>query len=247
MESNAKMAKPQPETRRFLFDKSFDAARRPAKKPKPEDEKPPEPTFSRQQIDEARQDGYEQGRLAGAEEAASGTAAEIARLVAEIAGVLPAIAAAQAEANVKLMHDGATLMASIARKILPSLVARGGLDEIDTLLEQCLRTLIDQPKIVVRAAPGHAEALETNLAAAASASGFDGRFMIETDDAMGPSDCRVSWQGGGLERNAADIWRQVEIALDDYLSRGDGESAGRRALPADTEPPVEALETSEER
>lgn len=240
------MAKPQAKTRRFLFDNSFDAARRPAKT-KPEDEKPPEPTFDRQQLEAAQQEGYEQGRLAGAGEATSGAAAEMARLVAEIAGVLPAITAAQAEANGRLMHDGATLVASIVRKILPSLVSRGGMDEIEALLGHCLRTLIDQPKIVVRVAPHHAEALETRLAAAASASGFDGRFMVETDDAMGPSDCRVSWQGGGLERNAADIWRQVESALDDYLSRSDGENADRRPLPDHAQPPVEALDTSEER
>ena len=46
MERETKMAKLQPEARRFLFDNSFDAARKPAKKRKPEDDVPPEPTFS---------------------------------------------------------------------------------------------------------------------------------------------------------------------------------------------------------
>jgi flagellar assembly protein FliH len=235
------MAKPRPEARRFLFDHNFDAARKPAKKLKPEDEKPPEPTFSRAQLDEARQQGYEQGRAAGVAEATAGAEAEIARLVAGVAEALPGVAAAQDEANGRLMHDGATLVAAIVRKILPSLVARNGLDEIDALLDRCLRTLIDQPKIIVRVAPSHVEELKARLAAAASASGFGGRFMIETDDGLGPSDCRVSWQSGGLERRSEDIWRQVETALDGYL--GSPERPGAEAAEA----PAEALDTSEER
>ena len=234
------MAKPQPEARRFLFDNSFDAARKPAKKPKPGDVKPPEPTFSRAQLDEARQQGHEQGRAAGAAEAAAGTAAETARLIAGVAEALPGITAMQDEANGRLMHDGATLVAAIIRKILPSLVARNGMDEIDALLDRCLRTLIDQPKIVVRVAPRHAEELKTRLAATASASGFGGRFMIETDDGLGPADCRVSWQGGGLERRSEDIWRQVEAALDGYL--GPREKPDAEAVAA----PAEALDTSED-
>lgn len=237
-----KTAKSRVEARRFLFDNAFDAARKPAKKPKPEDEKPPEPTFNLGQLEEARQQGYEQGRLAGAQAAAAGTESEVARLIAEIAASLPAIAAAQTEANGRLMQDGAALAATIMRKILPSMVARHGLDEIDALLTQCLHTLIDQPKIVVRAAPRNAEALETRLSAAAAAASFDGRFLVEADESMEPSDCRVSWQGGGLERTAADIWRQVESAVEQYLARGDGGNAISRPGR-----PAEPLDSSEER
>lgn len=211
------MAKPQAEARRFLFEQSFDVARRSAKKPKPEDEKPPEPTFNAQQLEEARLQGYREGRLAGNEEATSSSEAEIARLVTDIAGRLPALCAAQAEANDRLQRDGATLMAAIARKILPAMVERNGLDEIEALLATCLRTLIDQPKIVVRVGARHSENIATHLADAAAASGFDGRFMVEADDTMGPSDCRISWQSGGLERRAEAIWQQVDAAVGRYL------------------------------
>ena len=219
-----------------MFDQSFDAGRRQAKKPKPEDEKPPEPTFNLQQIEEARQQGYEQGRTAGSAESAASVEAEIARLVAAIAAQLPALMAAQAAANDRLMHDGATLVAAIARKILPALVAQHGLDEVDSLIADCLRTLIDQPKIVVRVSARHTEEIATRLVAAASVSAFDGRFMVEADEAMGPSDCRVSWQGGGLERKAEDIWRQVESAIETFLGKP-AETGGASATAADSPEP----------
>lgn len=233
MDSRNKTAKQQAEPRRFMFDQSFDTGRRQAKKPKPEDERPPEPTFNLQQLEEARNQGYEQGRAAGNAESAASMETETARLVAAIAGQLPALMAAQAEANDRLMHDGATLVAAIARKILPSLVAQRGLDEVDSLVADCLRTLIDQPKIVVRVNARHTEGIATRLAAAASVSAFEGRFMVEADEAMGPSDCRISWQGGGLERKAEDIWRQVETAIEAYLGKP-AEAGGAGATAADS-------------
>jgi flagellar assembly protein FliH len=232
VDSRTKTAKQQPEPRRFMFDQSFDTGRRQAKKPKPEDEKPPEPTFDLQQLEEARQQGYEQGRIAGSAESAASVEAEVARLVATIAGELPALTAAQAAANDRLMHDGATLVAAIARKILPALVAQHGLDEVDSLIADCLRTLIDQPKIVVRVSARHSEEIAKRLAAAASVSAFDGRFMVEADEAMGPSDCRVSWQGGGLERKSEDIWQQVESAIEAFLGKP-VETVGASAATAD--------------
>jgi flagellar assembly protein FliH len=233
VDNRTKTAKQPAEPRRFMFDQSFDAGRRQAKKPKPEDEKPPEPTFNLQQIEEARQQSYEQGRTAGSAESAASVEAEIARLVAAIAAQLPTLMAAQASANDRLMHDGATLVAAIARKILPALVAQHGLGEVDSLIADCLRTLIDQPKIVVRVSTRHTEEIATRLAAAASVSAFDGRFMVEADEAMGPSDCRVSWQGGGLERKAEDIWRQVETAIEAFLGKP-AEAAGAGATAADS-------------
>jgi flagellar assembly protein FliH len=248
------MAKPQAEAHRFLFDHSFDAPKKAAKKPKPEDEKPPEPTFGSAQMEAARQESYEQGRLAGAAEAASGAEAETARLVAEIAARLPGIDAAQAEANGGLMRDGAALAAAIVRKILPGYIARNGLDEIDTLLEQCLRTLIDEPKIVVRVSAQHAGEVSARLGAAAAAGRFAGRFMVEGDGDMGPSDCHVSWQGGGLERKADEIWRQADGAVEAYLATRPAAASGNTdespvagANPDETGTPDEALETSEER
>lgn len=235
------MSKPQAQVRRFLFDNSFDAGRKPAKQPKPEDDKPPEPTFSQADVEQARQEAYEQGRLAGAAEAAAGTEAEVTRLLAGVAEALPAVAAAQEEANARLMRDGAALATAVVGKILPGLVARNGLDEIGALLDRCLRALIDQPKIMVRVAPQHAEALKARLAAAVQAGGFGGRFMIEADETLGPSDCRVSWPSGGLERNAEDVWRQVEAALAGYLEPRAGPD---REVPGGT---VEDADNAEER
>jgi len=217
--NTAKAQRSSEAPQRFLFDRSFDVNAKPAKKPKPEAEKPPEPTFSRDELEAARQDGYAQGHAAGLEEAAAGRDAEITRLVAAIGEQLPAVLTAQAAANERLLHDGARLATIIARKILPAFTARHGMEEVAALIDHCLETLLEQPRITVRVGAPYVEAVRTHLDDAAAANAFDGRFQVEPDDAMGPSDCRIAWQGGGLERNEADIWRQVDAATEKYLAK----------------------------
>jgi flagellar assembly protein FliH len=225
LENRAKAQRSREAPQRFLFDRSFDANARPAKKPKPEEEKPPEPTFSRDELEAAQRDGYAQGHAAGVAEAADGLDAEIARLVAEIGERLPALSAAQAAANERLLHDGARLATVIARKILPAFTARHGMEEVAALIGNCLKTLLDQPRITVRVGAPYVETVRAHLDGAAAANAFDGRFLVEPDDAMEPSDCRITWQGGGLERNEADIWRQVDAATEKYLATIAGDAA----------------------
>jgi flagellar biosynthesis/type III secretory pathway protein FliH len=217
---------------RFLFDRSFDVSAKPAKKPKPEEEKPPEPTFSRKELDAAHHDGYAEGHAAGMEEAAAGIESEIAQLVAAIGEKLPPLSEAQAAANERLLHDGARLATTIARKILPAYSARHGMEEMAALIKQCLGTLIEQPRITVHVGADYVDAVRAQLDSAASASAFEGRFLVEPEAAMGPSDCRIAWQGGGLERDEAEIWRQVDAATENFLARLD--AGPTEDNPADT-------------
>jgi flagellar assembly protein FliH len=218
VEDRAKTTAAEEAPRRFLFDQSFDVAPRARKKPKPEEEKPPEPTFSQEELDAARQEGYAKGHAEGAEEAASGLVADVARLVAVIGERLPALSEAQAAANERLLHDGARLVTAIARKILPAYTARHGVEEIDALVRQCLQTLIAKPRITVHVGEPYADAVRDYLEDAVTASAFDGRFSVEADADLGPSDCRIQWQDGALERREDDIWKQIEEATEAFLA-----------------------------
>jgi len=222
--NRAKAERSQAAPERFLFDRSFDLNARPAKKPKPEEEKPPEPTFSREELEAAQQDGYAQGHAAGVAEASAGLESEIARLIAAIGDKLPTLSSAQVAANERLLHDGARLATVIARKILPAFTARHGMEEVGALMRNCLETLIEQPRITVRVGAPYVDTVRAQLDSAASASAFEGRFLVEPDEMMGPSDCRIVWQGGGIERNEADIWRQVDAATEKYLAELAGDT-----------------------
>lgn len=236
MDNPAKTANADTAPRPFLFEHSFDAEREAERKRKAEAEKPPEPTFSKEELDAAREAGYAAGHSAGLQEASSNMEAKTAALVAALGERLPPLSDEQAAANERLMQDGARVAVTIARKILPTYTAKHGTDELTALVTRCLETLISQPRIHVRVEPEQVEPITRHLEDAVSASGFDGRFLVEADETMGPSDCRLTWQSGGVERIEAEFWRDIDAAVTEFL----GEPMADADAPAEATADVRA-------
>lgn len=208
------------EPSRYLFDVSFDADQiaRAEAEAKAKEEEPPEPTFTLLQIDEARKQGHDEGILAGREEASSGIENSISQTLERIAQQLPTIVQAQSAANEQMVANAAEIAVTIMRKLMPALLERHGAAEVDALLSDCVSNLIDEPKIRVRVAADHAATVEERLESLVSASGFDGRFLVEPDETMQPTDCCIDWPGGGAEKRSDDIWAQIDTALERFLA-----------------------------
>ncbi len=204
----------------YMFDVSFDADQiaRAEAEAKAKEEEPPEPTFTLLQVDEARKQGYDEGVLAGREEASKGIETSVGQTLERIAQQLPAIAQAQSATNEQMMANAAEIAVTIMRKMMPALLERHGETEIDTLLSNCVSNLIDEPKIRIRVAADHAALIEERLESLVSASGFDGRFLVEPDETMQPTDCSIDWPGGGIEKRTDEIWAQIDMALERFLA-----------------------------
>lgn len=205
----------------YLFDVSFDADQiaRAEAEAKAKEEEPPEPTFTLLQIDEARKQGYDEGVQAGRKEASDGIENSMAQTLERIAEQFPNIVAAQSAANEQMMANAAEIAVTIMRKLTPTLLERHGAAEINTLMSECVSNLTDEPKIRIRVAADHAAEIEKRLEGLVSASGFDGRFLVEPDEKMEPTDCRIDWPGGGIEKRTEEIWSQIDTALERFLAQ----------------------------
>lgn len=212
---------------KFLFDTEFDGAtaasgqgmstpmglRADAAPPPAASAAPPPPTYGEAELAAARKDGHAQGRSAG--EAAARASAEhaAAAALAAIEAALPGLA--------RQIDDGLTaasrlmLESTLAglRRLMPELGRRGGLAEIEGLLEQTIAHLREESRIVVRLNDTQLDGLRARLDAAAQAAGFEGRFVLLADEDIAPGDCRIEWADGGVERTAARVWTSIEAAV----------------------------------
>lgn|GEM_PF-994353 len=221
----------------YLFDVSFDADQiaRAEAEAKAKEEEPPEPTFTLLQVDEARKQGHDEGVLAGREEASNGIENSIAQALERIAQQLPTIIQTQSAANEQMMANAAEIAVTVMRKMMPTLLERHGKTEIDALLSDCVSNLIDEPKIRIRVAADHAAMIEERLESLVSASGFDGRFLVEQDETMQPTDCSIDWPGGGTEKRTDEIWAQIDTALERFLAHYGQDATGPRPTADDSE------------
>jgi flagellar assembly protein FliH len=202
---------------KFLFDTSFDfdapAAPVEAVPVPPEPPAAPPPAYGEAELAAARQEGYAKGRAEG--EAAAHATAEraAATALAAIAQALPLLAE-QIDAGVTA---AARLMLEITlaglRRVMPELGRRGGLVEIESLLQQTIVHLREESRVAVRLNESQLDKLRDRLDAVAQAAGFEGRFVLLADEEIAPGDCRIEWADGGVERVAARVWSDIEATV----------------------------------
>ncbi len=174
--------------------------------------------FTRVDVDTARDEGWRAGLAEGATRENATFEGRQTAALADIAGRLGGIARTQSQVLDQTVKDATALSLAIARKIAPELVRSNPVAEIEAMIGECLRQLIDEPRVVVRAPDELLDELKTRLDAVAESCGYEGRIVLLGDETLSDGDCRVEWADGGAERDTAATWRDLETAIDRLLT-----------------------------
>ena len=194
--------------RKFMFDRSFDDAavvhRAPERKPvlmKPD------------QIDalkkESRDAGFAEGQKAGKEEQIAQQNAILAKVDQNITALIHHI-----DSLVRAQEEQARGLAlAVAKKILPAFTAQNGLQEIEALVNDTIREMAREPRLVVRVGEGEFDALNERIQAIATQRAYPGKVVILSDAEVASGDCRIEWADGGVERDTNTTWQAIEQTL----------------------------------
>ena len=195
--------------KKFLFDThNFDK----------KDEAPPAPTFSEEQMEDARKDAHAQGKSAAREEAKNAVEQDIARILEKIGADTATLAATEDQRNLALQKQAVQLALQIVHKILPRFAADNALNEIEGVILSALDTRRDEPRIAVTVPTQFLEHLRPRIDAIAIERGFAGKVILLADDAMSASDCRIEWADGGVERLYERLYSQIEAACAETIA-----------------------------
>jgi flagellar assembly protein FliH len=201
-----------PSISKFLFDTDLGKAKTaPAAKPIRRN-------FTAAEVEAEKAKAFAEGHAKGVadtqQDAAARAAAAFQSISAQLGKMIQQVDAQRAETN------KAAVAAAIAmtRKLLPALARREAMSEIEALLAECLGRMHDTPKIVVRLNDMHVEAFRQKIDQIATATGFSGRVAIVADPALAAEDARVEWADGGVERSTAQIWKEIETAIERFIA-----------------------------
>ncbi len=212
---------------KFLFDLDFDA---PPPKAVPDadldedlsfaeaDEPPPPPpppppTFSEEDLMVARAQATEAGREAGRLEAETATERLLAASLQTIGEMLRDLQTQQAAANEDRMRDSVSVALAVVRKLQPEMSRENALDEIAAVIRECLTHIEDDVRVTVRVNAAHIEAIRQYGRQAAETTGFEGKLIYTADPRIEPGDCRVEWGDGGMERDQARLWTEIDATI----------------------------------
>jgi flagellar assembly protein FliH len=191
-----------------MFDRSFDAA---ASAQRAVERKPV--LMKPEQIDALKKEFYDAG-FAGGKEAGKGEqaallAATLGLIEKNIESLMQSLETMRSEQS----HNTRDVILAIAKKIVPDLAARHGLAEIETLLDDSVRTMAREPRLVVRVNETQIDAVNEKIKSITARHAYAGQIMVIADAATAAGDCRIEWAEGGVERNIQATWDAVEQTM----------------------------------
>lgn len=197
--------------KKFLFDlNSFD---------EPEVIDPADliPTFSEEQVEAARAEGFAEGKSEGTRLAVQSREQLTANTLRAISESFTMLFAAEYDREQVYEEESVRLTLKTLRKLFPVLNKRFGQDEIKDVILSILQTGARRAAITIEVSPDDAQSIEAMLAGHWTDAESAPRYRVLAQSNLNPGQCRLSWEDGGAVRDAEALADKVAHALADLL------------------------------
>ncbi len=213
---------------RFLFDESFDEkdlaraeaeveAQRVAEETVLIEKEEATPSFTQEELEKARDDGFKAGHEAGLNDAATKAEAQIKDSLSIIGERMEDLLERQALDAADTFTDSVNIAVAIARKCFPALNETNGFQEIERMTQEVLKELLEEPRVIIYVNAIIKDLLETQINAITEKSHFEGQVIILEDEEIQPGDCRITWSSGSAERSLEGTIRKIEQIVEANL------------------------------
>lgn len=197
--------------KKFLFDlNSFD---------EPEVIDPADliPTFSEEQVEAARAEGYAEGKTEGTRLAVQSREQLTANTLRAISESFTMMFAAEYDREKIYEQEALRLTLETLRKLFPVLNARFGQDEISAVILSVLQSGSRKAVITIEVSPDDAQSIEDLLAGHWTDKETAPRYRVLAQKDLNPGQCRLSWEDGGAVRDAEALADKIARSLGDLL------------------------------
>ncbi len=174
----------------------------------------------------ARAEGRQEGIAAGQGDVTAQAAIRLAEAANALADHVATASVALDDHRHQVLTEAVEVAANVGRKLAHHLLSAEPTAELDALLTDCLSSLDAVPHLVVRCAPGLADAVREIALARIAASGFAGRLIVMGEPGFGPDDAKIEWVDGGLVRDRALLEAEIERRVQTYLAARRAHHAG---------------------
>lgn len=169
-----------------------------------------EPVYSAADLAEARRTGHAAGYTEGYAAAAESTAMTRTSVLAALSERLSA-ARADLDAMMATQLDEVThATLAVVSACLPVLCEHAGTQDLMTVLQDLLPSLVGEPELVVTVHPDQAASVSQELGAIL---GKNTPLEVQTSPSMGRSDVDIAWRSGSAKRNTRALRREVTQML----------------------------------
>ncbi|MCK5556373.1 MAG: hypothetical protein KAI76_09050 [Alphaproteobacteria bacterium] len=166
--------------------------------------------YTEEQMVQARTNSFELGRAEGLKDARLLQEERLAELLQKALGIVDKLVQDEDRREVEKCIGATKLAIKIAHKLVPRFAVQYALHEIESVVVQSVEARQDEPRIAVTVPSAHLDALKTRMDALVLEKGYAGKVIMIADDSLSPTDCRVEWADGGVERLYERLFTQIE-------------------------------------
>ncbi len=231
--------------KKFLFDTDFEeppVPEDPGSTPAPsleEIEEPEEeaaPTFSQEDLDAMRAEGYEAGRKDALSETAEATEAHTLMAIKALQEPLARLFEIQSEENESMSMDAMAAAMAVTRKVFPDLNRQNAMGEVEGMIKEVLSRVIEEPRLTLRVNAELREPFEERIGPITEAAGYEGRIIFASGADLAFGDCAIEWGNGGAERNMSEILNEIDRIIERNLGAATFNKIKASSLPPQSGP-----------
>ncbi|GEM_PF-2697072 len=184
--------------KKFLFDlhdfdeESLARKRKAAEAPKP-------PSFSEAELESARAQAYQKGRIAGIDEERKSINQRVADTIAGFQIQFDTLYAQEEGRNTRFVDDSIALVLDSLQKAFPTLFEASKIDELEAFLKNHIAGHIKTPMLDIRVHPSLKDEINKRMAEILAHSPLSGDWSVSGDSAIQPGHCKILWAHGGAE------------------------------------------------
>jgi flagellar biosynthesis/type III secretory pathway protein FliH len=207
--------------KKFLFDCSFDSKETDASEETIEEiiEEPEEiiPTFTKEELEIARDEGFIKGKEHGIKEAAAAKEQILIDAIKNLETQFANLFKTQQEAAKSDLNNAILVANAISRKIFPSLNKRGALEEVEHMVANVMKEIHEEPKVCIYIHPDLKPLLKEHIDLISKKTNHRGEITIIATDDIPLGDCNIEWDSGGAQRNIETLLEDVEEIVERNL------------------------------
>lgn len=167
-------------------------------------------TYSEDDLEAARQAGYNAGKENGMTETLAGTENIISQTLDSILNVISELSQRQTEFNEQIKIETISLINSVNRKLFPLMNERCNLDETIQFSQEVLPQLLTEPRITIHVPEDIAGPVQKRLQHFLNENNHRGELSVNGNTEMSTGNCQVEWSSGSAERNTEMLLSEIE-------------------------------------
>ncbi len=176
-----------------------------------------EPTYSKEELDAAVKLAEEKAYEKGVSEAMSEENKKHDLLLEDISNRLREIFVNFDKKAMEIENSSLHFAVELLRKLLPTLEQKQAEAEVKNFMAHNFANFAAQETLSFAFNPETISLVSDSIGRLAEQNDFEGKIAVHKDTSLGPSDCRIEWKSGGVERKVSASLDKIEDLIENNM------------------------------